>query len=140
MPFTARPRFRLICAACEKPIALNADVSVVDAEWVRRYPRSMRGRIVCASCAFLDGPCMVSDGIYMAGHIHVRDPGDRYVKRRDFDLWNHVLHQATQRAAVLDYPASGIAQGAREYLQAVAVERGVTPQLREAITEALDRA
>ncbi|MGY4644460.1 hypothetical protein [Cellulomonas sp. URHB0016] len=96
---------------------------VIDEEWRRRYPRKMPGVIICSACSQKhEDECRLPNGAYVRGHILVTPVLVALgypASRRDIDLWSHVLYSATQRAAVQNEPASGIAQGARDYLAAL---------------------
>ena len=132
---TVRPKFRLTCGACRRQIALAADVYLVDHEWERRYPRKMSGRIICLRCSNeQQDRCTLPSGAFIDGHVRVEIPG-----RTDIDLVSHLLRRATQRAAVMRDPVSGVAQGAREWVLVVLTDERLDPSLRESFSMAVGR-
>ncbi|MCC2313472.1 hypothetical protein [Cellulomonas xiejunii] len=117
---------------------------VVDEEWRRRYPRKMSGFIICLACSRKhEDECVMPDGTYVSGHILVTPvlvARGYPASRRDIDLCSHLLYIATQRAAVQNEPASGIAQGARDYLAALIDDDGFNPAVRARIEGAFAAA
>lgn len=82
------------CAFCHQTFRKKDDVWVLDAEWLRRFPR-LSSRLACTSCALLDrwfacGPndpghipdperCPIGDGDSWS-HITCRGPRDRVLR------------------------------------------------------------
>jgi hypothetical protein len=114
-----RPKFRIACCLCGKPIPAASDVYALDREWRRRYP-NMTGTLACAKCALRNysWQCRERHGSYVAGHIAALDEtGTPQPPDRDFDSWSHVGPAGTHVAMVVANPWSGMLQGAQEYLR-----------------------
>jgi hypothetical protein len=93
----------------------------------------MTGSIICVKCAQeTESRCKLPDGTYVRGHRPAEHHG-----REDRDLSDHWISRATQRAAVVLDPLSGIQQGARHYLEAIAADSRYEPLLRQDVIDAL---
>ncbi|WP_265443754.1 hypothetical protein [Flexivirga meconopsidis] len=149
-----RPAPRIRCAECQKVIGTTADAHRVDDEWLRRVladtGTTMSGHIVCKRCRdrHIDKPCcdigehvrpsgLDDDALRAASLKYV--PGHLFTQlgRIDMDMATHYIGPATQRAAVILDPVSGIEQGARPSLEAIAADPQYEPRLRDGITAVL---
>jgi hypothetical protein len=129
-----RPAIRLTCCLCRRPVGRATDVYALDGEWQRRYPK-MTGILACPRCVRLEWSCRRSVGPFAAGHVlSITHPGT------DFDSWDHILRFGTQAAMVTLFPASGILQGADEYLRYMAGRDGGNPVLKRGIRDAIGRS
>lgn len=135
LPITAleeimtRPKFRIACCLCQRPIALARSIFALDAEWQRRYA-DMIGTLACGECALRGHKwqCLTSNGAYVEGHIPVRQQ-DGEPEQQDFDSRSHVLGSGTHVAMVLTHPHSALLQGAEEYLRWAASHRSTPPDV-----------
>ena len=129
-----KPKLRITCCLCAKPIPARADVYLLDDEWARRYPR-MRGRIACSHCS-LGGPfwdCEDARGNYARGHVPIPD------RRADkpCDAWDHIAGHGTQAWAVRAAPESGVIQGAENHLRWIVWRWGkADPEAAERVVRA----
>lgn len=110
-----RPKFRIACCLCRKPIPLSREIYLLDAEWQRRFPK-MIGTLACGRCALRDHTwrCEKPGGGFVDGHIPAAHRGS------DIDSWSHAGSPGTHVAMVLEYPEPALVQGAEEYLRHVA--------------------
>jgi hypothetical protein len=127
-----RPKFRLACCLCRKPIPLASDAYALDDEWKRRFPQ-MVGRIACEACALRNHvwQCRTHGG-FVDGHIPITRPGS------DHDSWDHFLAYGTHISMVVSYPESTLLQGAEEYLRYTARRSGIDPEVARQLHDALD--
>lgn len=135
----SRPSFRIVCCLCGRPIPLSQDIYGLDAEWQRRFP-AMTGMLACARCALRTHYwiCDKPGGGYVDGHIPAVDiEGTRKSRDRDHDSWCHVGPSGTHVAMVIEYPESGLIQGAEEYLRQVTQRRGVDPEVAQRLRTVL---
>lgn len=133
-----RPRFRIACCLCGKPIPLASDVYDLDKEWERRFPQ-MNGTLACGCALNYSWQCHGRGGGYVEGHVSAVDSaGAPKPSRRDFDSWSHIGPPATHVAGVLHNPWSGLLQGAEEYLRYTARRPGVHPDVAQQLQAVLD--
>lgn len=57
---------------------------------------------------------------------------------RDHDSWSHVGPSGTHVALVIEYPESGLVQGAEEYLRHVAQRGGVDGEVAQRLRAVLE--
>lgn len=76
------------------------------------------------------GSCKDQDGNFPPEHIAAARPTGVC------DAWSHGF-QATQHAAIMPSPTSGVLQGARTYVEALSQREGLSEEVRRAVTEAL---
>ncbi|GAA2798889.1 hypothetical protein GCM10010470_37580 [Saccharopolyspora taberi] len=131
-----RPRFRIACCLCGKPIPQASDVYALDEEWKRRFPE-MTGVLACDKCAVSGNQwrCRTADGSFVAGHRRAAGRPET----RDHDSWDHIEAIGTQIAMVCTYPWSGLRQGAEEYLRYTARRPGLDQEVAQRIEDALHR-
>ena len=127
MPTVPSPQLRILCCRCGDPIRRTDAVYALDGEWQRRHPH-MRGVLSCQDCALRNGWgfCEPRRGALPDGHVPV-GPG---VSGCDF--WSHILDCGPHKRMVLQFPWSGLLQGAEAYLRFKAAERdGATMRAAE---------
>lgn len=130
MASTKAQTWRLTCCHCRKTIGTTADVYRMDGEWARRFPRD-RGRIACTRCAMdTDWGTCDENGTFPPEHITPAHPTGVC------DAWSHGS-PATQRAAIMLDPHSGVLQGARAYVEVLAGRKGLSADLRPGVKSAL---
>lgn len=124
----------MICALCRRKIGKQADVYLVDDEWLRRCS-AMIGHIVCNPCSLEDqwGLCD-ADGRMPVGHIE--PPRQRSI----CDSWTHLHYPATQKGAIMIDPSSAVRQGARDQVEALLSRPKISPQIRLAARRALEES
>lgn len=107
-----RPKFRLTCCLCDRPVPLASDVYALDAEWQRRFPQ-MTGVLACGECAVSthEWACHTTGGEFVPGHLPMP------AGRSDLDSWSHIEAQGTHTAMARSYPWSALQQGAGDYLR-----------------------
>jgi hypothetical protein len=104
-----RPRFRIVCCLCRKPIPQAKDVYALDEEWQRRFP-DMIGTLACPKCAeHNQWRCRRPGGTFANGH---RRPASQ-TEDREHDSWDHMRGHGTHAAMVISHPWSGLLQGLR---------------------------
>ncbi|MGW3473444.1 hypothetical protein ACWDKQ_34460 [Saccharopolyspora sp. NPDC000995] len=129
-----RPKFRIACCLCRKPIPQAQNVYALDEEWQRRFPK-MVGTLSCSTCAVSNNvwSCRTSRGTHVAGH--------RPATRKDscHDSWDHIDGWGTHVAMVLSRPWSGLQQGAEEYLRHTVRRPGVDRDVAQELQDVLGR-
>lgn len=126
------PEFRLTCCKCRSTIRPNS-VYALDEEWHRRYP-DMIGNLACRRCATGHyWRCRTTEGDLTPGHLPTT------VDDNHFDAWDHVPAWGSQVTMVMADPASGVVQGAREYIAHLAQRRQLHHATAERICDALQR-
>lgn len=130
-----RPKFRIACCLCGKPIPQTQDIYALDSEWQRRFPK-MVGTLSCGRCAVSDNvwSCRTPRGTHVAGH----QPSERDGDHCD-DSWDHITSWGTHVAMVLSNPWSGLLQGAQEYLRYTAGRRGTATDVARELRDVLAR-
>lgn len=129
-----RPKFRIACCLCRKPIPLAADIYALDAEWQRRFP-TMVGNLACPKCAALriQWRCRTHNGDPVEGHLPSLDKPDCY------DSVDHLVGEGTHVSMVENHPHSAVLQGAEEYLRWNVGQPGRNPEILARIHDALDQ-
>lgn len=125
----ARPKFRITCCLCRRPVAQAKSIFALDAEWQRRNPH-MIGTLACGECALRsqEWRCLTGAGTYVDGHIPVSQQDGEF-EQNDFDSRSHVLGSGTHVSMVLKYPHSAMLQGAEDYLRWAVSNRGTSPDV-----------
>lgn len=94
----------------------------------------MVGSIACSRCAIgTYFRCRTADDALVPGHLPSARSGDSC-----FDAWHHIEGDGTHTAMVLSDPASGLLQGAEEYLLHVLGRKNVNSETARRIQAALD--
>lgn len=129
----SRPDFRIACCLCRNPLPRSSDAYLLDHEFRRRHP-DMIGNLACGRCATgTYFTCRTADKSFVPGHLPSTRKGDRCS-----DAWHHIERWGTHIAMVLSDPASGLAQGAEEYLLHVLRGKNVNGETAQRIQAALD--
>ncbi|TQN31638.1 hypothetical protein FHX37_1554 [Haloactinospora alba] len=126
-----RPKIRLTCCLCGKPLGQRAEALPLDAEWQRRHP-NMVGILACRCALREEWRCYRPDGRYVDGHIP-----SAVSPSPCLDSWDHIGDDHTLVAAVIRHPRSALEQGAEEYLRHTAHRPGVAPEVARELRAAL---